>query len=161
LLLIDDAEVLTPSSEMWLFDLVRRSAGALRVALAMAEPRPASELAAAFSAGTEVVSIDAPTRVQARWGGGRVARERAAVAQARREERGLIEEIGGSPSGEGAPASPAERERAQPPRARALSPTAGHKPPAEAAPRESLLRWLVLPGALAACFVAGFVTSEL
>jgi len=167
LLLVDDAEVLSARSEMWLFDLVRRSAGALRVALALAEPRPASELAAAFSASTEVVPIDAPARIQARSGGGRVARERAAAAQARREERSSFEESTGSASGEGAALVPAEKERAQParpkPRPRAPSPSAARKspPPPEPARRDSLLRWLLLPGALAACFVAGFVTSEL
>ncbi len=57
LLLLDDADTLPPRVELWLFDLARRSEGALRVVLALSDARLARELAEAFRAGTEIVSI--------------------------------------------------------------------------------------------------------
>lgn len=58
LLLIDDADALTPRTEMWLFDLARRSAGGLRALLAVRDERLAADLANAFQAGTEVLTIE-------------------------------------------------------------------------------------------------------
>ncbi|HSJ97942.1 MAG TPA: AAA family ATPase, partial [Myxococcota bacterium] len=60
LLLLDDADVLAPRTEMWLFDFVRRSAGAVHALLAVRDERLASDLAGAFQSGTTVLPIDAP-----------------------------------------------------------------------------------------------------
>lgn len=60
LLLVDDGDGLAPRTEMWLFDFVRRSAGAVRVLLAVRDARLAAELAAAFRAGTRVLALDVP-----------------------------------------------------------------------------------------------------
>ncbi len=59
LLLLDDADTLSPRVEMWLFDLARRSAGGLRVVLALSDPRLAREFALAFRADTELLSLGA------------------------------------------------------------------------------------------------------
>jgi hypothetical protein len=200
LLLIDDADALSPRSEVWLFDLVRRNAAGLRVVLAVAEARMASELASAFGAGTEVIStgtpmsraeVDACVRAELARSGGGCELDDATLA-------GIHARSGGVPgrvwleaaallaraAGEAAP--PPRAASATPPRAiepeagdalveRVLPPPrrpAAQAPPAPAARpqgppvnrparRESLLRWLILPGALAASFVAGFVSSEL
>jgi hypothetical protein len=60
LLLIDDADALAPRTEMWLFDCVRRSNGALHALLAVRDERLAADLAGAFRSGTQVLAIDAP-----------------------------------------------------------------------------------------------------
>jgi len=163
LLLIEEAQRLSPRTEMWLFDLVRRSGGALRVLLALADPKPAKELAAAYHGRTEVVPIDEPApRIAAHPDVGRVARERAAVAQARREEREslestAVEAVSEAPTVAAPPLPGPARPRPRPPSPAARKPG----PPPELARRDDTLRWLLLPAALAACFVAGFVTSEL
>jgi hypothetical protein len=59
LLLLDDADTLSPRVEMWLYDLARRSGGGLRVVLALSDSRLARELALAFRADTEIVSLSA------------------------------------------------------------------------------------------------------
>jgi type II secretory pathway predicted ATPase ExeA len=60
LLLVDHAEALPARTEMWLFDLARRSGGALRVVLATSQARMAAEFAVSFGAETEVVTLDEP-----------------------------------------------------------------------------------------------------
>ncbi|HEY8495401.1 MAG TPA: ATP-binding protein [Myxococcota bacterium] len=62
LLLIDDADALAPRTEMWLFDFVRRGAGALHALLAVRDERMAGDLASAFQSGTEVIVLDTPMR---------------------------------------------------------------------------------------------------
>src|SRR5690606_4461441 len=62
LLLIDDADALAPRTEMWLFDFVRRGAGALHALLAVRDERMAGDLASAFQSGTEVITLDTPMR---------------------------------------------------------------------------------------------------
>jgi hypothetical protein len=163
LLLIEEAQRLSPRTEMWLFDLVRRSGGALRVLLALADPKPANELAAAYHGRTEVVPIDEPApRAAAQPDVGRVARERAAIAQARREERESLESTSVEAVAEAPTVATSPLPGAARPRPRAPSPAARKPgPPPELTRRDDTLRWLLLPAALAACFVAGFVTSEL
>jgi type II secretory pathway predicted ATPase ExeA len=60
LLLIDQAEALPARTEMWLFDLARRSSGSLRIVLATSQARLAAEFAVSFGAETEIVTLDDP-----------------------------------------------------------------------------------------------------
>ena len=59
IVLLDDADTLPPRVELWLFDLARRSAGALRLVLALSDARLAREFAAAFRADTEIAPLGA------------------------------------------------------------------------------------------------------
>lgn len=203
LLLVDDADALSPRSEMWLFDLVRRSAAALRLVLAVADPRVAAELSNAFGAGTEIVAIDTPLSrseverlaraecerrggpllaldegavdaIHARSRGlpGRVLEETiAALARFEREQRAraaapapiaAAEAVAVSLPERAAPASPppsVARNAPPPQELHAPPPPSGAS--REPMARDSLLRWLLVPGALASMFVAGFLASEL
>jgi len=265
LLLLDDADALAPRTEMWLFDFVRRSAGAVHALLAVRDERLAAELANAFQSGTTVLALDAPmsheeedawvraelarsgadaalrarfdaptvARLHTRSGGvpGRLRQEAAAIlaelaapsgepaASAAREERAPVaaapprlapataaERPPPGPLGAHAVAAaapprppgprrePAPRETPVTPRepapARAAAPAPAREPsaprtasaavsdtasaavdparfgvdakapPRDAPRRDSLLRWLLVPAALAAAYVAGFLTSQ-
>jgi hypothetical protein len=265
LLLLDDADALAPRTEMWLFDFVRRSAGAVHALLAVRDERLAAELANAFQSGTTVLALDAPmsreeadawvraelarngadaalrarfdaptvSRLHTRSGGvpGRLRQEAAAIlaefaalsgepaASAAREERAPVEAppprlapavvpprpppsplgahavaAAAPPRPPGPRREPAPRETPVPPRepasARAVAPVPAREPsapraasaavsdaapaaveltrfrvdaeaPPRAAPRrDSLLRWLLVPAALAAAYVVGFLTSQ-
>jgi hypothetical protein len=257
LLLLDDAEALAPRTEMWLFDFVRRSGGAVHALLAVRDERLATELANAFQSGTTVLTLDAPmsredadawvraelarggadaalrarfdeptlSRLHARSAGvpGRLRQEAAAMsaefttprreaaASAARAERAPVADPSprvtlanveerrspaplGAQAAAATPAPPSRRE--PPPREAAVTPgatasvraavpareTAGPRPASNAAqaavqptrPRvtskspsrdaargDSLLRWLLVPAALAAAYVAGFLTSQI
>ncbi len=82
LLLLDDADALAPRTEMWLFDFVRRSAGAVHALLAVRDERLAAEFAKAFQAGTTVLALDAPmSREEAHaWVNAELARSAADTA---------------------------------------------------------------------------------
>ncbi len=265
LLLLDDADALAPRTEMWLFDFVRRSAGAVHALLAMRDERLAAELANAFQSGTTVLALDAPmnredadtwvraelarsgtytaalrarfdaptlARLHTRSGGvpGRLRQEAAAIleefaapsgdaaANAAREERSPVEgppprrelataaerpppgPLGAHAIAAAAPPRPLSRREpapretpvtpCDPASARAAAPTPAREPsapraasatvshatqaalqptpyrvdtttPPRGAPRrDSLLRWLLVPAALAAAYVAGFLTSQ-
>ncbi len=175
-LLLDDADTLSPRVELWLFDLARRSDGALRVVLALSDARLARELAAAFRAGTEIVSIGTSmTKAEAD------SYLRSVAARASESRAGSHPRLaeGGAPAfpPRAAPApsrhEPGPDDSARP--ARSLSPRATPTPPRVAAPptppaaespvnavrRGSRLRWIALAAALVLSFVAGFFLSEL
>lgn len=194
LLLLDDAEALAPRTEMWLFDFVRRSAGAVHALLAVRDERLAAELANAFQSGTTVLALDAPmSREDAdAWVRSELARSGAGAAlharfdeptlarlhtrsagvpgRLRQEAAAILEEFS-APSGDAA--ASAAREPSAPPAASAalsnaaqaaIQPTrsrvASNTPSRTAPRRDSLLRWLLVPAALAAAYVAGFLTSQ-
>jgi hypothetical protein len=60
LLLVDDAGSLPPRTEVWLFDFARRSGGAVRLVLALADERLAADLAGAFGTDAAIVPLDTP-----------------------------------------------------------------------------------------------------
>jgi len=249
LLLLDDADALAPRTEMWLFDFVRRSAGAVHALLAVRDERLAAEFANAFQSGTTVLALDAPmsreeadawvraelarsgadaalrarfdapmvSRLHTRSGGlpGRLRQEAAAMlaefalveapaprlATATAAERPPTGPLGAHAVNAAAPPRPpgprresalretpvALREPASP---RAAAPAPAREPSApraasaavtDAAPisidptrfdvdskalprgarrRDSLLRWLLVPAALAAAYIVGFLTSQ-
>jgi hypothetical protein len=187
LLLLDDADALPPRVELWLFDLARRSEGALRLVLALSDARLAREFAAAFHADTEIVSIGetmSPSeagsylvRVEERSSDAApisFRRRATSAAGARTEHRRaapLRGETPAEPSGSHAtlagpqatpPADPRSTEAA-PSRVRVsaapLAPRADA--PVPVAPTGVPLRWIVVSAALALSFVAGFVLSEI
>ncbi|MCL4683392.1 AAA family ATPase [Myxococcota bacterium] len=164
LLLLDDADTLSPRVEMWLFDLARRSAGGLRVVLALSDPRLAREFALAFRTDTELLSLGADMdRTEAdaylqlvalrasespRGAGGRgfapAARERPSPAPDSLDAPPLL-------SAAALPREPAPPSAAT----RAAAPVAG------AVRKQPRRRGIAVAAGLALSFVAGFAISQL
>jgi hypothetical protein len=207
LLMVDAADSMPPRSEMWIFDLVRRSAGSVRAIVAVESLRTATQLAAAFGAGAEILAHDTPMSPTECDSFVRSALDRAGVAPEQRarfdeallaalhqrsgglpgpllrEISAALARIQSEPDPEPAPprdvaAAPAPLEVAgspHPPESAARptpapparnvelppAPPPARPAPVGVTPHDSLLRWLLLPGALAASFVGGFVTAHL